>query len=81
MRMLCNEPFVKEVYMDENFVSITKYDISTWEEVVQQVRTFIGLFTNNIDSPLVERKKLYEERKEPLRILIKDFFQKRSQMH
>ena len=34
-------PFVKEVYMDENFVSITKYDISTWEEVVQQVRTFI----------------------------------------
>ena len=34
-------PFVKEIYMDENFVSITKYDISTWEEVVQQVRTFI----------------------------------------
>jgi Fe-S cluster biogenesis protein NfuA len=34
-------PFVKEVYMDENFVSITKYEISTWEEVVQQVRTFI----------------------------------------
>ena len=34
-------PFVKEVYMDENFVSITKYDISTWEAVVQQVRTFI----------------------------------------
>ena len=34
-------PFVKEVYIDENFVSITKYDISTWEEVVQQVRTFI----------------------------------------
>ncbi len=34
-------PFVKEVYMDENFVSITKYDISSWEEVVQQVRTFI----------------------------------------
>ena len=34
-------PFVKEVYMDENFVSITKYEISTWEEVVQEVRTFI----------------------------------------
>ncbi|MDG1821936.1 MAG: NifU N-terminal domain-containing protein [Flavobacteriaceae bacterium] len=34
-------PFVKEVYMDENFVSITKYEITTWEEVVQQVRTFI----------------------------------------
>ena len=34
-------PFVKEVYMDENFVSITKYEITTWEEVVQQVRTYI----------------------------------------
>ncbi|MAW16791.1 MAG: NifU N-terminal domain-containing protein [Flavobacteriaceae bacterium] len=34
-------PFVKEVYMDENFISITKYEISIWEEVVQQMRTFI----------------------------------------
>lgn len=34
-------PFVKEVYMDENFVSITKYEITPWEEVVQEVRTFI----------------------------------------
>lgn len=34
-------PFVKEVYIDENFVSVTKYEITQWEEVVQQVRTFI----------------------------------------
>lgn len=34
-------PFVKEVYMDENFISITKYEISIWEEVVQQMRIFI----------------------------------------
>ena len=34
-------PFVKEVYMDENFISITKFEISIWEEVVQQMRTFI----------------------------------------
>ena len=34
-------PFVKEVYMDENFVSVTKYEITAWEEVMQQVRTFI----------------------------------------
>jgi Fe-S cluster biogenesis protein NfuA len=34
-------PFVKEVYMDENFVSITKYEITPWEEVVQQLRTYI----------------------------------------
>lgn len=34
-------PFVKEVYMDENFVSITKYEIRSWEEIVQEVRSFI----------------------------------------
>lgn len=34
-------PFVKEVYMDENFVSVTKYEITPWDEVVQEVRTFI----------------------------------------
>lgn len=27
--------------MDENFISITKYEISIWEEVVQQMRIFI----------------------------------------
>lgn len=34
-------PFVKEVYMDENFVSVTKYEITPWDEVVQEVRAFI----------------------------------------
>ena len=34
-------PFVKEVYMDENFVSVTKYEITSWDEVVQEVRNFI----------------------------------------
>lgn len=34
-------PFVKEVYMDENFVTVTKYKITSWDEVVQEVRNFI----------------------------------------
>lgn len=34
-------PFVKEVYMDENFISITKMESISWEEIVQEVRTFI----------------------------------------
>lgn len=34
-------PFVKEIYMDENFVSVTKYEITSWDEVVQEVRNFI----------------------------------------
>jgi len=33
--------FVKEVFISENYISITKYNISTWEEVVQELRNFI----------------------------------------
>ena len=34
-------PHVKEVFMDENYVSIQKYDIADWDEVATQTRTFI----------------------------------------
>jgi len=33
--------FVKEVFISENYISITKYNISSWEEVVQELRNFI----------------------------------------
>lgn len=38
---LFHMPFVKEVYIDENFVSVSKFEITSWEEVVQDVRNFI----------------------------------------
>ncbi|GAB4515210.1 MAG: NifU family protein [Allomuricauda sp.] len=34
-------PFVKEVFMDENYVSITKYEVADWEEINMQLREFI----------------------------------------
>ncbi|GLU42672.1 NifU family protein [Allomuricauda sp. NBRC 101325] len=34
-------PFVKEVFMDENYVSVTKYDVAEWEEINMQVREFV----------------------------------------
>ena len=34
-------PFVKEVFMDKNYISITKFDITEWEEVVMEVREFL----------------------------------------
>jgi Fe-S cluster biogenesis protein NfuA len=33
--------FVKNVYMEKNFVSITKYDVVEWEEITLQLREFI----------------------------------------
>ena len=34
-------PFVKEIFISENYVSITKYDMIEWNEVHQEIRTFI----------------------------------------
>ncbi len=34
-------PFVKEVFMDENYISIQKYDVTEWDDVFQDVRAFI----------------------------------------
>src|SRR5210317_1072676 len=33
--------FVKEVFIDANYVSITKYEIAEWDAVVMEVREFI----------------------------------------
>ncbi len=35
---LFQHPFVKEVFMDENYISITKYDIADWEEITMELR-------------------------------------------
>lgn len=34
-------PFVKEVFIARNFVSLTKYDAMEWDDVVMEVREFI----------------------------------------
>lgn len=34
-------PFVKEVFMDENYISISKYDIAEWDDITGELREFI----------------------------------------
>ena len=34
-------PFVKEVFMDANYVSIQKYEVADWDDVFQELREFI----------------------------------------
>ncbi|MCL7765122.1 NifU family protein [Polaribacter sp. Z014] len=36
-----NFPFVKEVFISDNYVSVTKYDMVEWSDVFAEVRTFI----------------------------------------
>ncbi len=41
VRQLFNFPFVKEVFIDENYISINKYDIAEWNDITNDLREFI----------------------------------------
>ena len=41
---LFNFSFVKEIFISENYVSVTKYDVVEWEEIKNEVRSFIKEF-------------------------------------
>ena len=34
-------PFVKELFMDENYISISKYDMAEWNDITPEIREFI----------------------------------------
>ncbi|WP_299603463.1 NifU family protein [uncultured Aquimarina sp.] len=38
---LFNFPFVKEIYIDENYISIHKYDIADWQDITLELREFL----------------------------------------
>lgn len=44
---LFNFPFVKEVFLSQNYVSITKNNEVEWDEILSEVRTFIKNFIAN----------------------------------
>ncbi len=46
-KSLFNFPFVKEVFIDQNYVSITKYEVANWEEVSMELRSFIKEYIEN----------------------------------
>lgn len=40
-------PFVKNVFMEKNFVSITKFDIIEWEDITLQLREFLKSYVED----------------------------------
>jgi len=34
-------PFVKSIFIDKNYISITKYDIASWDDITMEIREFI----------------------------------------
>lgn len=61
-------PFVKEVFIDENYISVTKYAMSEWDEITAEVRSFIRTFIENgntvIDESLVQKMPQAEKQQE-----------------
>lgn len=46
-KVLFNFPYVKEIYIHENYVSITKYDVYEWSNITLELRTFIKEYLEN----------------------------------
>lgn len=64
---LFNFPYVKEIYIDENYISVSKYESYDWSEITLEVRSFIKLYIENggpildeslIEAPKVEKQKI-----------------------
>ncbi len=43
-KKLFHFPFVKQVFFDENYVSVTKFDVAEWEDITMELREFIRAF-------------------------------------
>ena len=40
-------PYVKEIFIDENYISVTKYEINNWQEITLELRSFIKQYIEN----------------------------------
>lgn len=70
-RALFKFPYVKEVFIDENYVSVTKYAVNEWQEVTNEVRTFIREFIESGNIAVDETKVVTSEKLDKQQI--KDF--------
>lgn len=61
-------PFVKSVFMDKNYISVTKYDIAEWEDITFQLREFIRTYIEEgkpvLSKPMVQQLETAEKKTE-----------------
>ncbi len=53
-KKLFHLPFVKEVFLDENYVSVSKYEVADWDDINEELRDLIRTFIadgNEVVSP------------------------------
>jgi NFU1 iron-sulfur cluster scaffold homolog, mitochondrial len=61
-------PFIKEVFIDENYISISKFQIAQWDEITLEIRTFIKEFLENgnlaVDESLIVKTAIHQKQQE-----------------
>jgi len=60
--------FVKEIFISENYISVTKYDSITWDEITLELRTFIKQFIENGGTVLNENEIVNDAKQEKQQI-------------
>jgi Fe-S cluster biogenesis protein NfuA len=64
---LFNFPYVKEIFIDENYISVSKYESYEWNDITLELRSFIKLYIENggtvldenfIATPKIEKQKI-----------------------
>lgn len=56
-------PFVKEVFMDENYISINKYDMAEWDMITNELRGFIKAYIEE-GGPILKTGSVSTEKSE-----------------
>ena len=61
-------PFVKEVFIDENYISVTKFAVTEWDEITLELRTFIKEYIENgntvIDETAIVKTEIHQKQQE-----------------
>jgi Fe-S cluster biogenesis protein NfuA len=56
-------PFVKEIFMDENYISINKYDMAEWDMITNELRSFIKNYVEE-GGPILKTGSVSTQKKE-----------------
>ena len=60
-------PFVKSVFIDQNYVSITKHNVAEWDDITMELREFIRSFLENGKEIISDKaSKTIEQKQEEL---------------
>ena len=55
-------PFVKSVFIDENYISVTKFDVAEWNDITFELREFIKTFIESGENIVNPNAEVFKEK-------------------